>query len=130
MRLIIAFIAALALTGCASSPLDLVSGLVGSKPDMSAQVGAENTKQGVGLSNKVDASNEVKNELKNSKVDSLDTSSGKKVSASSISADVIKADKIEIRNSDGISAWWLIFALVSVISIGVLAYFRKAKAPN
>lgn len=94
-----ALIGALALSGCSTA--SALSGLVGSKPEMSAQVGAENTKQTVGLNNKVDTSSEVKTTVQDSNVGKVDSSNGKKTSASSITAGTIKADKIEIRNSDG-----------------------------
>lgn len=128
----IGFFVGFILTGCASSPLDLVTGAIGSKPEISAQAGAENTKQTLGLNNKVDASSEVSNELKNSKVDNLDTSTGKKVSASSISADTITADKIEIRNSDQTSTAILVGGLLVILLIiaGMIwIVMRKAKGP-
>lgn len=87
------------LSGCSAT--SALTGLIGSKPEISAQAGAENTKQTVGLNNKVDQSSEVETTIKDSKVGKVDSSNGKKTSASSITADTIKADKIEIRNSDG-----------------------------
>lgn len=61
MRLLVSALLALCLTGCAaSSALDAVSAVTGGKPDMTAQVGAENTKQGLGVNSKVDASTTVK----------------------------------------------------------------------
>lgn len=104
-KLLACLIAVALLTGC--SGLSAVSGLLptGKGVEATAQVGGENIKQGVGVSGKVDQSTKADTTVKDSKVESLDTSSGKKVSASSISAETIKADKIEIRNSDGGSAW-------------------------
>lgn len=61
MRLLVSALLALCLSGCAaSSALDAVSAVTGGKPDMTAQVGAENTKQGLGVNSKVDASTTVK----------------------------------------------------------------------
>lgn len=102
-KTIIACVMAMALTGC--SGLSAVSGLLptGKGVEATAQVGGENVKQGVGVAGKVDQSAKAETTVKDSKVDNLDTSSGKKVSASSISAESIKADRIEIRNSDGSS---------------------------
>lgn len=61
MRLLVSALLALCLSGCAaSSALDAVSAVTGGKPDMTAQVGAENTKQGLGVSSKVDSSTTVK----------------------------------------------------------------------
>lgn len=61
MKLLVSAVLALCLTGCtASSALNAVSALTGTKPDMTAQVGAENTKQGLGVNSKVDSSTTVK----------------------------------------------------------------------
>lgn len=102
-KTIIACVMAMALTGC--SGLSAVSGLLptGKGVEATAQVGGENVKQGVGVAGKVDQSAKAETTVKDSRVDNLDTSSGKKVSASSISAESIKADRIEIRNNDGSS---------------------------
>lgn len=96
--LIIGFIvwAIATVSGCSTA--GALTGLIGSKPEMSAQVGAENTKQAVGVNSKVDSSSKAESTIKDSKVGSVDSSSGKKTSASSISAETIKADRIEIRN--------------------------------
>lgn len=88
--LIVMFIGS--VSGCSAT--SALTGLIGSKPEVSAQVGAENTKQGVGVSGKVDQSSTVKD----STVGKVDSSNGKKTSASSITADRITAEKIEIRN--------------------------------
>lgn len=53
-KLVAGLLLAVTLTGCSAT--SALTGLVGSKPDVSAQVGAENTKQTVGLNNKVDSS--------------------------------------------------------------------------
>lgn len=119
-------ISAIALTGC-SGGLGSLAGLVGSKPEVTAQVGAENVKQGVGLYSKVDASSEVKNDLKNSKVENLDTSNGKKVSASSISAGTITADRIEIRNND--SPLWveIVAGVICLLLLLILVWINRSK---
>ena len=129
----IGFLLGCFLTGCASTPLDLVTGAIGSKPEITAQAGAENTKQAVGLNNKVDASTEVSNDLKNSKVDNLDTSTSKKISASSISASTITAERIEIRNNDGDwKSTALIVSILIIVILGCVVYIfirLKRKAP-
>lgn len=122
MRKILIAFALVLLAGCASSPLDLVSGVIGSKPDMTAQVGATNTKQGLGVTASNDASTEIKPEIKDSTVGTLDSSSGKKLSASSISAGIIKADTIQINNSepDGVN-WWVVgFSGLLILGLGCL----------
>ena len=84
------------LSGCSAT--SALTGLIGSKPEISAQAGAENVKQTVGVTGKVDKSNDNDTTIKDSKVGKVDTSNGKSVSTSSIKADTIIADKIEIRN--------------------------------
>lgn len=84
------------LTGCSLNPLDALSG----KPEVTAQVGAENVKQTVGLTAKQDTSSKQETTIKESKVDKVDTSNKKRVSASSIQAETITADKIEISNRE------------------------------
>ena len=90
--------ALLSLSGCSAT--SALTGLIGSKPEISAQAGAENVKQTVGVTGKVDKSNDNDTTIKDSKVGKVDTSNGKSVSTSSIKADTIIADKIEIRNDD------------------------------
>lgn len=90
-------LAAALLTGCSASSLLPV---LGSKPEATIQAGAENTKQAVGVTAKSDSSTEVDTSFRDSQVGAVDTSTRKHVSASSISASTITADKIEIRNSD------------------------------
>lgn len=118
-----ALIGALALSGCSTA--SALSGLFGSKPEVSAQVGAENTKQTVGLNNKVDTSSEVKTTVQDSNVGKVDSSNGKKTSASSITASTIKADKIEIRNSDGgeVAGYIALFcAVLALLLFGGLVF--------
>lgn len=96
--LVICFLlwAVFVLTGCSLNPLDALSG----KPEVTAQVGAENVKQTVGLTAKQDTSSKQETSIKESKVDKVDTSNKKRVSASSIQAETITADKIEISNRE------------------------------
>lgn len=84
------------LTGCSLNPLDALSG----KPEVTAQVGAENVKQTVGLTAKQDTSSKQETTIKESNVDKVDASNKKRVSASSIQAETITADKIEISNRE------------------------------
>ena len=109
------------LTGCSAT--DALTGLIGSKPEISAQAGAENNKVGVGLTNKVDSSNSSDASVKDSSVGSLDSSSGKKTADNSIKASTITAEKIEITNNDSSALPWigtgamglLVFILLAVI---------------
>lgn len=115
------------LSGCSAT--SALTGLIGSKPEISAQAGAENVKQTVGVTGKVDKSNENDTTIKDSKVGKVDTSNGKSVSTSSIKADTIIADKIEIRNEEGGGriAFGLALILISLLlfSFTIWTFFRK-----
>lgn len=102
----------IALSGCSAS--SVLPGLIGSKPDITAQAGAENVKQTVGVTAKQDTSSKQETTFKESAVGQVDTSNKKQVSTSSIKADNITAERIEIRNNDGIN--------VPAISMGILMF--------
>lgn len=120
--------AAPAVSGCASS-VPIISDLVGSKPDMTAQVGAENVKQAVGVTNKTDTSSKQETTFKESEVGKVDTSNKKSVTTSSIHANQITADKIEIRNDEsGSLIPWLIGGIgVAMLAVGVFGLWRERK---
>lgn len=120
--------AAAVVSGCASS-VPILSDLVGSKPDMTAQVGAENVKQAVGVTNKTDTSSKQETTFKESAVGKVDTSNKKSVTTSSIHANQITADKIEIRNDEsGILIPWLIGGVgVVMLAIGAFSLWRERK---
>lgn len=120
--------AAAVVSGCASS-VPILSDLVGSKPDMTAQVGAENVKQAVGVTNKTDTSSKQETTFKESAVGKVDTSNKKSVTTSSIHANQITADKIEIRNDEsGSLISWLIGGVgVVMLAIGVFSLWRERK---
>lgn len=116
------------VSGCASS-VPILSDLVGSKPDMTAQVGAENVKQAVGVTNKTDTSSKQETTFKESAIGKVDTSNKKSVTTSSIHANQITADKIEIRNDEsGSLIPWLIGGVgVVMLAIGVFSLWRERK---
>lgn len=120
--------AAAVVSGCASS-VPILSDLVGSKPDMTAQVGAENVKQAVGVTNKTDTSSKQETTFKESAVGKVDTSNKKSVTTSSIHANQITADKIEIRNDEsGSLIPWLTGGVgVVMLAIGVFCLWRERK---
>lgn len=120
--------AAAVVSGCASS-VPILSDLVGSKPDMTAQVGAENVKQAVGVTNKTDTSSKQETTFKESAVGKVDTSNKKSVTTSSIHANQITADKIEIRNDEsGSLIPWLIGGVgLAMLAIGVFGLWRGRK---
>lgn len=98
-KLVAGLLLAVTLTGCSAT--SALTGLVGSKPDVSAQVGAENTKQTLGLNNKVDSSTTNKTDVKDSNVGSLDTSSKKQMQT--ISTGTIQAERLQVVNNDSTS---------------------------
>lgn len=98
-KLVAGLLLAVTLTGCSAT--SALTGLVGSKPDVSAQVGAENTKQTVGLNNKVDSSATNKTDVSDSNVGTLDTSSKKQVQT--ISTGTIQAERLQVVNNDSYS---------------------------
>ena len=123
LKWIAALVMCVALSGCSAT--SALTGLIGSKPEISAQAGAENNKVGVGLTNKVDSSNSSDASVKDSSVGSLESSSGKKTSDNSIKASTITAEKIEITNNESSALPWigtgamglLVFILLVVILI-------------
>ena len=98
----------------ACSPSSVLPGLIGSKPDITAQAGSENVKQTVGVTAKQDTSSKQETTFKDSAVGKVDTSNKKQVSTSSIKADNITAERIEIRNNDGLN--------VPAIAMGILMF--------
>ena len=115
------------LTGCSAT--SALTGLIGSKPEISAQAGAENVKQTVGVTGKVDKSNDNDTTIKDSKVGKVDTSNGKSVSTSSIKADTIIADKIEIRNDDskGNLIAGMVFLFIGILIIALSIWLERRK---
>lgn len=124
---IAALVMCMALSGCSAT--SALTGLIGSKPEISAQAGAENVKQTVGVTGKVDKSNDNDTTIKDSKVGKVDTSNGKSVSTSSIKADTIIADKIEIRNDDskGNLIAGLVFLFIGIVMIALSIWLERRK---
>lgn len=117
-RLALAVLVAASLSGCSAS--SALSGLIGSKPEITAQAGSENVKQTVGVTAKNDESSKQENTIKDSQVGKVDSSNKKKVSTSSIQAETITADKIEIRNSES-DLYVIFFALACLFVAGFAA---------
>ena len=121
LKWIAALVVCVASSGCSAT--DALTGLIGSKPEVTAQVGAANNKVGVGASVSSDSSNSSEATVKDSKVGSLDSSSGKKTADNSIKASTITAEKIEITNNESSALPWvgtgamglLVFILLAVI---------------
>ncbi|WEY17698.1 putative u-spanin [Vibrio phage Vc1] len=131
---VVAVFAVFIVRSIACSPSSALTGLIGSKPEVTAQVGAENVKQTVGVTAKQDASSKQETTFKESAVGKVDTSNKKQVSTSSIKADNITADRIEIRNSDS-DIWQmaLAFFIAGIIAgsgfTAIYASRRNNKAP-
>ena len=113
------------LTGCSAT--SALTGLIGSKPEISAQAGAENNKVGVGLTNKVDSSNSSDASVKDSSVGSLDSSSGKKTADNSIKASTITAEKIEITNNESSALPWIGTGAMGLLVLILLALILRRK---
>lgn len=124
---IAALVMCMALSGCSAT--SALTGLIGSKPEVIAQAGAENVKQTVGVTGKVDKSNDNDTTIKDSKVGKVDTSNGKSVSTSSIKADTIIADKIEIRNDDskGNLIAGLVLLFIGIVMIALSIWLERRK---
>lgn len=114
IKLMIAIVMMAALSGCSAT--SALTGLIGSKPEISAQAGAENVKQTVGVTGKVDKSSETETTIKDSAVGKVDTSTSKKQTASSIKADTIIAERIEISNG-GEDLWHGVLAIIAGIAV-------------
>lgn len=127
LKWIAALVVCLALSGCSAT--DALTGLIGSKPEISAQAGAENNKVGVGLTNKVDSSSSSEASVKDSNVGSLDSSSGKKTADNSIKASTITAEKIEITNNESSALPWVgTGAMWLLVLILIALILRRKKA--
>lgn len=113
------------LSGCSAT--DALTGLIGSKPEVTAQAGAENNKVGVGLTNKVDSSNSSDATVKDSSVGSLDSSSGKKTADNSIKASTITAERIEITNNESSALPWVGTGAMGLLVLILLALILRRK---
>lgn len=122
-KLVAGLLFSVTLTGCSAT--SALTGLVGSKPDVSAQVGAENTKQTVGLNNKVDSSTTNKTDVQDSNVGTLDTSSKKQVQT--ISTGTIQAERLQVVNNDSYSLILagLAGASIPLVFLVVILVIRK-----
>lgn len=125
MKRIAAIALAVLLPGCSAiSPVDL---LTGSKPGISAQAGAENVKQAVGITAKKDSSSKQENTFKESKVEKVDTSSKKTVKASTIQANTINAEKIKVVQGDNGRWYDPIIVCFATFAVMLAIYFWTKK---
>lgn len=126
MRKLSAIAIAVILSGCSSvTPL---TGLIGSKPEITAQAGAENVKQTVGVTAKQDTSTKQETTIKESAVDKVDTSSKKDFTTSTIQANTIKADKIQVVQGEQ-RKWYdpIIYCAAIFSGLLLMLYFSYRK---
>lgn len=127
MRKLTAIAIAVLLSGCSSvTPL---TGLIGSKPDITAQVGAENVKQTLGLTAKQNASSKQETTVKESKVDTVDSSSKKEIKTSTIQANTIKAEKIQVVQGEQMR-WYDPIISCAAMFIGLLMLYFSYRRDN
>lgn len=109
-RMLLAVVLALSLSGCAGTGVlgAVTSAISPSKPELTAQVGAENTKQGIGINAKTEDKNETT--VKDSSVGTVDSSKGKATRAQNLQTGSITADTITVKNND---SWDLIWAFLA-----------------
>jgi hypothetical protein len=125
MRKLSAIAIAVILSGCSSvTPL---TGLIGSKPEITAQAGAENVKQTVGVTAKQDNSTKQDTTIKESKVDTVDTSNKKEIKTSTIQANTIKADKIQVVQGNNGRWYDPVIICVVVLLVLICLYWREKK---
>lgn len=129
-RKLLAIMMCIALSGCSAS--SVLPGLIGSNPEITAQAGSENIKQTVGITAKQDASSKQETTFKESAVEKVDTSNKKQVSTSSIKADNITAERIEISNGND-DRWQMavaFFVAGAIAGSGITALYstRRNKA--
>lgn len=127
----------LTLTGCsATSALSAVTSAISpDKPELTAQVGAENTKQGIGLSAKQSDETEVGDVSGNAKVDTAkqgsDSTTVKDVTGGSVNASKqgsqitngnVQAKTIVVSQSDPRSLLWA-FGMGLTCILGLIMWF-------
>lgn len=122
-RKLLAILMCTTLSGCSAS--SLLPGLIGSKPDITAQAGSENVKQTVGVTAKHDTSSKQETTFKESAVGKVDTSNKKQVSTSSIKADNITAERIEIRNNESLNIPAIAISLIMFIAGVIVGWTLK-----
>lgn len=99
----------ISLSGCSTA--SALSSLLSDSPDVTAQVGAENTKQLAGVTAKADDKREVK--VSDSNIGKIDSSVKKSVEVSTIQANTVNAESITVTKPgnwyDAIVGWTLVF---------------------
>ncbi|ATN94081.1 Rz-like spanin [Shigella phage vB_SflS-ISF001] len=111
----------ISLSGCSTA--SALSGLIGSKPEVTAQSGEVNTKQLAGVSAKSEDKRDVK--VVESNVGKIDSSLKKLIEVSTIKANTVNAESITVTKPEN---WYGAIAGWTLVFIGLLlVYFSIRK---
>jgi len=114
---IVVAVGVISLSGCSTA--SALSGLIGSKPEVTAQIGEENTKQLAGVTAKSEDKRDVKVEKSN--VGKVDSSVKKSIEVSTIQANTVNAESITVNKPGN---WYNPIAGWTLVIIGLfLVYF-------
>ncbi|AAP49988.1 hypothetical protein JMPW2_068 [Escherichia phage JMPW2] len=115
----------ISLSGCSTA--SALSGLLSDSPDVTAQVGAENTKQLAGVTAKADDKREVK--VSDSNIGKIDSSVKKSVEVSTIQANTVNAESITVTKSgswyDPVVCWILVFIVLLLFYFLIRKHEKK-----
>ena len=115
----------ISLSGCSTA--SALSGLLSDSPDVTAQVGAENTKQLAGVTAKAEDKREVK--VSDSNIGKIDSSVKKSVEVSTIQANTVNAESITVTKPgnwyDAIVGWTLVFIFLLMVYFSIRNYKKK-----
>ena len=115
----------ISLSGCSTA--SALSGLLSDSPDVTAQVGAENTKQLAGVTAKAEDKREVK--VSDSNIGKIDSSVKKSVEVSTIQANTVNAESITITKPgnwyDAIVWWTLVFIGLLMVYFSIRKYEKN-----
>lgn len=118
---IVVAVGIISLSGC--SMASALSGLIGSKPEVTAQIGEENTKQLAGVTAKSEDKRDVKVEKSN--VGKVDSSVKKSIEVSTIQANTVNAESITVTKPGN---WYDPIIGLTLTLIGLLlVYFQIRK---
>lgn len=118
---IVVAVGVISLSGCSTA--SALSGLIGSKPEVTAQIGEENTKQLAGVTAKSEDKRDVKVEKSN--VGKVDSSVKKSIEVSTIQANTVNAESITVTKPGN---WYDPIVCWTLLLIGLLlVYFSIRK---
>ena len=111
----------ISLSGCSTA--SALSGLIGSKPEVTAQIGEENTKQLAGVTAKSEDKRDVKVEKSN--VGKIDSSLKKSIEVSTINANTVNAESITVTKPEN---WYDAIAGFSFLLVYCWFIFQFVRA--